>query len=101
MLICSEILERSCLKIAEFLCRHPDNDPDSPNEIIPNSFVMKDILHGNKSIDCIMSMINMDNHECDEYIVITRRMTKIAQAKIPPIHVVLKSLSIQNNQLLI
>ena len=37
------------MKIADFLSRHPDNDLDSPNEIIPISFVMTDILHDNKS----------------------------------------------------
>ena len=48
---------------------------------------MKDILHDNKSIDNIMSMINMDNHECDKCMVISRRMTKIAQVKVQqPIH---------------
>ena len=29
-------------------------------------------------------MINMDNHECDKCMVITRWMTKIDQAKISP-----------------
>ena len=73
------------MKIAEILSRHPDNDLDSPNEIIPIYFVMTDILHYNKNIDQIVSIINMDNHECDKGMVITRRMTKIAQAKVPPI----------------
>ena len=73
------------MKIEDFLSRHPDNDLDSPNEIIHISFVMRDILHDNKNIDKIVSMINMDNHECDNCMVITRRMTKIAQAKVPPI----------------
>ena len=73
------------MKIADYLSRHPDNDLDSPNEIIPNSFVMTDILHDNKNINKIVSMINMGNHECDKCMVITRRMTKKAQPKVPPI----------------
>ena len=73
------------MKVADFLSRHPDNDLDSPNEIIPISFVMSDILHDNKNIDKIVSMINIDNHECDRCMVSTRGMTKIAQAKVPPI----------------
>ena len=73
------------MKIADFSSRHPDNDLDSPNEIIPISLVMTDILHDNKNIDNIVSMINMDKHEHDKCMVITRRMTKIAQAKVPPI----------------
>ena len=73
------------MKVADLLSRHPDNDLDSPNEIIPISFVMSDILHDNKNIDKIVSMINMNNHECDRCMVITRGMTKIAQAKVPPI----------------
>ena len=73
------------MKIADFLSRHPDNDLDSPNEIIPISFVMTDILHDNKNTDKVVSMINIDNHECHKCIVITRRMTKIAQAKVPAI----------------
>ena len=89
------------MKIADFLSRHPDNDLDSPNEIIPISFVITDILHDNKNTDKIMSMINMDNHECDKYMVITRKMTKISQAKVPPIQSCTKSQSIQINQLLI
>ena len=73
------------MKVADFLSRHPDNDLDLPNEIIPISFVMSDILHDNKNIDNIASMINIDNHEYDKCMVITRGMTKIAQAKVPPI----------------
>ena len=62
---------------------------------------MTDILHDNKNIDKIVSMINMDNHECDKCMVVTRRMTEIAQAKVPPIPSSTKSQDIQNNQLLI
>ena len=54
------------MKIAVFLSRHPDIDLDLPNEIIHISFVMTDILHGNKNIEKIVSMINRDNHECDK-----------------------------------
>ena len=73
------------MKIADFLSRHPDNNLYSPNKIIPISFVMTDILHDNRNIDKTVPLINMDNHECNKCMVITRRMTKIAQAKVPPI----------------
>ena len=66
------------MKIADLLYGHPDNDQDSPNEVIPIPFVMKDILHENMNINNTMSMINIDNHEYDKYIMLTRRMTKIA-----------------------
>ena len=64
------------MKVADFLSRHPDNDLDSPNEIILISFVMTDILHDNKNIDKIVSMINIDNHECDKYMVIPEEWLK-------------------------
>ena len=60
------------MKVADFLSRHPDNDLDSPNEIIPISFVMTDILNDSKNIDKIGSMINIDNHECDKCMVISQ-----------------------------
>ena len=50
------------MKIANILSRHSDNNLDSPNEIIPISFVKKHILHDSENTDNIMSLINMHNH---------------------------------------
>ena len=45
------------IKIADFLSRHPDSNLDSPIQIIPISFVMKDILPDKENTDNIMSVI--------------------------------------------
>ena len=51
------------MHISDFLSRHPDNDTDSPNEIIPIAFLAKDICH-----------------------VVTRSMSKKAEADIPTMY---------------
>ena len=51
------------MHISDFLSRHPDNDTDSPNEIIPITFLARDICH-----------------------VVTRSMSKKAEADIPTIY---------------
>ena len=62
---------------------------------------MKDILHDCKNIDNIISMINMDNHECDKCMMIMGRMTKIGQAKLVPIQSSTKTPEYSNSLLLI
>ena len=49
------------MHISDFLSRHPDNDNDSPNEII--AFLARDICH-----------------------VVTRSMSKKAEAEIPTMY---------------
>ena len=51
------------MHISDFLSRHPDNDNDSPNEIIPIAFLVSDICN-----------------------VFTRSMSKKAEAEIPTMY---------------
>ena len=49
--------------ISDFLSRHPDNDNDSPNEIIPIAFLIHDVCN-----------------------VVTRTMSKKAEAEVPSMY---------------
>ena len=51
------------MHISDFLSRHPDNDNDSPNEIIPIAFLVHDVCN-----------------------VVTRSMSKKAEAEVPSMY---------------
>ena len=51
------------MHISDFLSRHPDNDNDSPNEIIPIAFLVHDVCN-----------------------VVTRSMSKKVEAKVPSMY---------------
>ena len=51
------------MHISDFLSRHPDNDNDSPNEIIPIAILVHDVCN-----------------------VVTRSMSKKAEAEVPSMY---------------
>ena len=51
------------MHISDFLSRHPDNDNDSPNEIMPTAFLVHDVCN-----------------------VVTRSMSKKAEAEVPSMY---------------
>ena len=47
---------------ADFLSKHPGNDVDSPNEIIPIVFMPKQMFIKSEKMDSILLMIDIENH---------------------------------------
>ena len=97
--------------ISDFLSRNTENDDDSPNEIIPISFLAKEVLIPfSKEVDWYVPYGNVDTvdmillHECNKcaieecddrfsdaeiLCIITRSMTQAANAEVPkmyPLH---------------
>ena len=58
------------MHISDFLSRHPDNDNDSPNEIIPIAFLAHDIVTRSMSKKAeaeVPSMYSLKGeHRCQE-----------------------------------
>ena len=72
--------------IADFLSRHLDNDTGSPNGIIPMKVMIQDLVKGDKKIGRIMSMNDIENHDCDQCMVVMRRMIREAEAAMPSVY---------------
>ena len=78
--------------VTDFLSRHPDNDNDSPNEIIPIAFLLKDVAKQwdeTNPKDLKKSKI-FKSHKCvkceDHIYVLTRSMAKEQAADIPAMY---------------
>ena len=61
---------------AYFLARHPDIDASSSNETIAISYMIQNLVNDNGRMGGIMSMNDIENHQCDRWLLVTRRMTK-------------------------
>ena len=78
--------------VTDFLSRHPDNDNDSPNEIIPIAFLLKDVAKQwdeTNPKDLKKSKI-FNSHSCvkceDHIYILTRSMAKQQAAEIPAMY---------------
>ena len=76
------------LYVTDFLSRHPDNDTDSPNEIIPIAFMMEEI---SKTLDPNDPKIKkLEKHKCfkctDIACIMTRSQTAKANAVVPTMY---------------
>ena len=78
--------------VADFLSRNPDNDTDSPNEIIPIAFILKDAMTEWDEARPLTKKRKrlFNNHHCskceDSLFVMTRSMTKTQGAEIPQMY---------------
>ena len=83
--------------VTDFLSRHPDNDTDSPNEIIPIAFLLNDVtkqwdegnLQHTRKQKVIHSHIcnKCENHKKDDYFcIMTRSMAKQQEADVPAMY---------------
>ena len=78
--------------VTDFLSRNPDNDTDSPNEIIPIAFILKDATtEGDEARPLTKKRKRLFNsHHCskceDSLFVMTRSMTKAQGAEIPQMY---------------
>ena len=78
--------------VTDFLSRNPDNDTDSPNEIIPIAFILKDAMtewdEARPLTKKRKSLVS--RHHCskceDSLFVMTRSMTKSQGAEIPQMY---------------
>ena len=85
--------------VTDFLSRNPDNDTDSPNEIIPIAFLLKDateewddrtafmrkklkIVNAHNCSICLPS----ENMTADSLFVMTRSMAKAERAAVPQMY---------------
>ena len=90
------------MHISDFLSRHPDNDMDPTNEVIPISFLLKDLGESLAATRCRYiserfedEVYRIDSVHCtpqernvlmDVLNIVTRSMTKAAQAEVPPMY---------------
>ena len=91
--------------VTDFLSRNPDNDTDSPNEIIPIAFLLNDateewddskplmrkklkIVNAHNSSKCISSTVEIegDNNNADSLFIMTRSMAKAEGAVVPKMY---------------
>ena len=78
--------------VTDFLSRNPDNDTDSPNEIIPIAFILKDAtMEWDETRPLTKKRQRLvDRHHCskceDSLLVMTRSMTKSQGAEIPQMY---------------
>ena len=75
------------LHVTDFLSRHPDNDLDSPNEIIPIAFMAKDIqIEWPEKVKKIKDAKIFNKHNCDVCNVMTRSKTKGIDTVVPKMY---------------
>ena len=78
--------------VTDFLSRNPDNDRESPNEIIPIAFILKDAMtEWDEAKPLTRKRRNLvSRHNCskcdDSLFVMTRSMTKSQGAEIPQMY---------------
>ena len=78
--------------VTDFLSRNPDNDTDSPNEIIPIAFILKDAMTEWDEARPLTKKRKrlVNSHHCskceDSLFVMTRSMTKSQGAEIPQMY---------------
>ena len=78
--------------VTDFLSRHPDNDSDSPNEIIPIAFLLKDVAKqwdkaNPKDLKKSKIFLSHECVKCEDHIyVLTRSMAKEQAADIPAMY---------------
>ena len=75
------------LHVTDFLSRHPDNDLDSPNEIIPIAFMAKDIqMEWPEKVKKIKDAKIFNKHNCDVCNMMTRSKTKGIDTVVPKMY---------------
>ena len=75
------------MHVTDFLSRHPDNDLDSPNEIIPIAFIAKDIqIEWPENVKKIKDAKIFSKHNCDVCNVVTRSKTKGIDTVVPKMY---------------
>ena len=89
--------------VTDFLSRNPDNDIDSPNEIIPIAFLLKDateewddrkpfvekkmkIVNAHNCYKCLPSENHRTDGNTDSLFVMTRSMAKAGGAAVPQMY---------------
>ncbi len=81
------------MKVADFMSRHPDNDMDSPHEIILIAFSLEDLEEiaiekpgAKEAVEQCMNMYQMETeeqHTCERCCIITREMVARGEAPAP------------------
>ena len=75
------------LHVTDFLSRHPDNDLDSPNEIIPIAFMAKDIqTEWPEKVKEFKDAKIFSKHNCDVCNMMTRSKTKGIDTVVPKMY---------------
>ena len=77
--------------VTDFLSRNPDNDTDSPNEIIPIAFLLKIVepwdITNPKNVKKIKTFNSHSCKRCEDHLcIITRSMAKQQAAEVPAMY---------------